>query len=286
MKFFRKLASSPATTVSALTAATFFVIASGLSAHDTWLFPRKTTVSVGSRLTLDLTSGMAFSKNETAIEPARIAQASVRLAGRTDPMTIKVKARKSLELTARFNHTGLATLWLTLNPRPIDLKPEQVHEYLEEIGAPDSIRALYANKQSAPRWREVYTKHAKTFVTVGSSKGDSSWKIPVGQGLELVPLVNPATIAAGDIVPIQVLRDGTPYPGFSIGDVADRQPSSRLYRTDANGVASVAAPRRGGRWMLRGTDLRRPRAGSDADWESAFSTLTLNVWSKPGRKAQ
>lgn len=282
MKSLRKRAGAHVIVVAAFTLATFFGVAASLSAHDTWLFPRKTTVAIGSKLTLDLTSGMAFSRNETAIEPARVAQASVRLAGHTYPMTVKVKGKRSLELTARFPHAGLATLWLTLNPRPIDLKPDQVHEYLEEIGAPDSIRALYAKKENAPRWREEYTKHTKTFVIVGTSKGDNSWKIPVGQGLEMVPQVSPAMLRGGDIVPILILRDGKPYAGFSVGDVAEGQKSSRLFRTDANGIARLPAPRRGGRWMLRGTDLRRPKAGSDADWESAFSTLTLNV--NPGRR--
>src|SRR5256885_6432486 len=43
-----------------------------------------------------------------------------------------------------------------------ELTPEQVDEYLDEIGAAEETRAY--RKLHPGRWRERYTKHAKTFL--------------------------------------------------------------------------------------------------------------------------
>ena len=138
------------------------------------------------------------------------------------------------------------------------------------------MRRLYSGSAQVPRWRERYTKYAKTFVAVGSLTTDTSWRNPVGLGLEIIPLTDPTRLVTGDTLTIRVLRDGVAAVAFPIGDVFAAETSSRLVRTDGSGVAKLPA-RRAGRWMLRGTDLRRPAPTVDADWESSFSTLTLSV---------
>lgn len=104
-------------------------------AHDTWLLARPSAVQPGAPVTLELTSGMAFPAPETAIKPERIAKAAVRLAGETAELKDWHAAAKALELTARLSKPGVATLWVELAPRPIDLTVDQVKEYLDEIGA-------------------------------------------------------------------------------------------------------------------------------------------------------
>lgn len=268
--------------IVSIAAATLLVLglATEGSAHDTWLFSSRTTVPVGTRLTFDLTSGMAFPANATAIDPARVETAMYRLAGNTS-MLARRAGKKSLRLEAFLSKPGLATIWITLKPRTLDLTAAQVHEYLEEIGAPDSIRALYPAKGPTPRWREQYSKQAKSFVNVGQPANDTSWKIPVGMSFEIVPLSDPRAIVKGDIAQFLVLRDGRPVANFPVGSVGAARKSARLDRTDANGIVRIPATIVG-RWMLRATDLRRPPAGTDADWESVFTTLSLNVVARRG----
>lgn len=262
------------------TVAIILFTALDLSAHDTWLFPKRTHYEVGNRMTLDLTSGMAFPKNETAIDPARVETAAIRLAGRTSAMTRKVVSKQFLRLETTLSHAGVATVWISLKPKTLDLTPAQVQEYLEEIGAPDSIRRIYpAGKVSTPRWREEYRKEAKTFVFVGASRSDTSWKIPAGTSFEIVPVSDPATLVVGQSASFRVLRDGKPLSNFPIGSVTEARTKPQLDRTDASGVVRITPPT-AGRWMLRGTDLRRPATGKNADWESVFATLTLTVGQK------
>ena len=253
------------------------VLAGVLSAHDTWLLPERGRAPVGARVRLELTSGMAFPRTETAIDPGRIFNATLRLAGESHPLTRLGSNKSALSLGATLTHAGVATLWVRLKPRTLELTPKQVQEYVDEIGAPDSVRQLYAPSSPPRRWRERYTKHAKSYIAVGSTAGDTSWRVPAGLSLEIVPLTDPTSIAPGDTVVVRVLRDGAPAVDFPVGDVPAGEESQRLSRTDAQGVARIAAPRHAGSWMLRGTDLRRPPSGTDLDWESNFTTLTLFV---------
>ena len=251
-------------------------------AHDTWLLPLRAVVPPGAELLLDLTSGMRFPANETAIKPDRVAQAHVRLAGAVDSLPAPLGAAHSLRFRAPLRRAGVATLWVDLGPRELSLDSAQVIEYLGEVGAPDSVRRAYLRPPPAGgvrRWRERYVKHAKAVVRVSSPQrpapaADSSWREAAGQALELVPDVDPTALRPGDTLRVRLLgAGGTPVPYTGVGLVgAGTRPAGVLARTDAAGRAAFRLPG-GGRWMVRATVLR-PAAEPDLDWESDFTTLT------------
>ena len=257
------------------TSALLLVMVSFAAAHDTWLLPSKGRVAVGERVTLDMTSGMAFPKNETAIDSTRVADARMRLGTEAPALAIASGGKAFLRFLATPRRDGIATIWVRLKPRTLELKLEQVREYLAEIGAPDSIRALYAPSAPPRRWREQYTKYAKTIVAVGSAR-DSTWTTPAGLGLELVPVSDPTRLFVGDTLVVRVLRAGVPAANFPIGDVGEGEQANRLTQTNDAGVARLVATK-AGRWLLRGTDLRRAVSDTTIDWRSEFTTLTLFV---------
>lgn len=266
--------------VAVLTWAFVLAVASLAMAHDTWLLPAAAQVHVGDRMMLDMTSGMSFPRNETAIDSARIDEMRMRLSGDETKLAIRSGGRTALKLVATARHAGVATIWVRLKPRRLELKPDQVREYLDEIGAPDSIRSVYLSTATPRPWREQYTKIAKTFVVVERPGRDSSWALSTGAALEIVPSSSPVGLAVGDTLRVRVLRHGKPAPGFSVGDVAEGERHGRLTRTDDAGSARLVAAKPG-RWLLRGTDLRRAIADSTLEWQSEFTTLTLFV--KPRR---
>lgn len=265
--WFRSAKLSPAFLALALAAPAL--------AHDTWLLARVTAAPLGTAVTLDLTSGMAFPANETAIKPDRIARAAVRLAGTTSDLKDRRSATTSLEFTARPSEPGVAALWVELAPKSIELKPDQVQEYLDEIGASPEIRRAWAESLEPRRWRESYVKHAKTYVRVGQPAEDRSWAEPVGMALEIVPEKDPTALRPGDGLPVRLLRDGKPLASFSVGLVHEGDADGNLATTDATGRATFRLDR-AGRWLLRATDLRRS-SKTDTDWESDFTTVTLSV---------
>jgi len=229
----------------------------------------------GSAVVLDLTSGMAFPALESAIKAERILRAKARLGGTTWSIEARKAGPKSLRLTVRLPRPGVAALWVELAPKALELTPEQVEEYLAEIGASPAIRSAWGEAGPGRRWREVYSKHAKTYVRVGEPGSDRSWAEPCGLGLEIVPEADPTALRAGGELPVRILRDGKPFPSFPVGLVREGEAQGILQTTDAEGRTTFHLDK-AGRWLLRGTDLRRS-AKPGTEWESDFSTLTLDV---------
>src|SRR5262245_1579203 len=122
--------------------ATLLVLASlavAALAHDTWLIPDRFVVEPDASVVLDLTSGMAFPAVETSIKPERLQLALFRLAGQKSNLSEFSPMTKSLRFKTRFVGTGVATLWVDLKPRSLELTATQVTEYLNEIDASKTI---------------------------------------------------------------------------------------------------------------------------------------------------
>lgn len=246
-------------------------------AHDTWLIPDQFNVAPKSTVTLDMTSGMEFPKLDVAPKPERVESAKCRLAGKTFDITNKLAAPNSLQFKAELADVGVATFWVKLPPRSIELKPDQVKEYLDEVDAPEALRKQWAEMKEQ-RFRESYTKHPKTFARVGGPQSDRSWAEPAGMFLEIVPEKDPTALKAADDFPVRVLKDGKPFVGFSLNAVSAGEAKGETRKTDSDGRVMFRVGKEG-RWLLRGTDIRKSNQ-PDTDWESDFATLTLEV----GRK--
>jgi uncharacterized GH25 family protein len=245
--------------------------------HDTWLVADRTKATPNTIITLDLTSGMAFPALEAAPKRERVGNASCRLAGQTFEISDISAGAKSLQFKTKLSAEGIATLWIKLPPRTIELKPEQVKEYLDEVSAPELLRKQWNEMKEPRRWRESYTKHPKTFVRVGNPASDQSWNAPVGMFLEIIPEKDPTALRAGDDFPVQVLKDGKPLAGFALNAVSAGETKGETRLTDSSGRATFRMSR-DGRWLLRGTNLRKSDR-PNIDFQSDFATLTIEVGS-------
>jgi uncharacterized GH25 family protein len=241
------------------------------SAHDTWLAPAA-DARAGRPLRFHLTSGGAFPASEHGVEGNRMVTARLRAGRVTAPLRTVARRSDVLVLEAPAV-AGLATAWVALKPRVLELSEAQVAEYLGEIGE-ERLADRWARRAAPKRWRETYRKHAKAFVSVGEAAGDASWQEPVGLDLEIVPETSPVGLSAGDTLTVRVLKGGAPLGGLPLR-AARAGDAGKVQRTDAEGRASFRLDRVGP-WLLAGTDLRESaqRAG---EWESDFTTLTLEV---------
>jgi hypothetical protein len=258
-----------------VTAAAALTLALGPTrgfAHDTWLLPTRFDLPAGAKLEVDLTSGMSFPELESAVEPDRLAVTGLRLAGRTVTLTPAPPRAAALRLSATAEGSGIASLWLATKPRTLTLTPDQVIEYLAEIGAAKAVEQRWRRQQ---RWRETYSKQAKSYARVGDASGDSSWQQPVGLELELVPLDDPTTLRPGQQLRVRVLRSGRPLPGFPLSAVPAGGGAPFLKTTGRDGAVAFTAGEPGP-WLLRGTLIEESTA-ADADWTSVFTTLTVLV---------
>jgi uncharacterized GH25 family protein len=248
--------------VRALAVPVAVLFAPSASAHDTWLLPKPSAPRAPTSLSLALTSGMTFPTLESTIRPERVRRALSSRAG-----------AKALLLGASGVGEGAAVAWVELHPRPLELTPAQVDEYLEEIGEKERVGPVWAARPEPKRWREVYRKLAKAVFSVGRADGDdASWGDPVGLALEIVPETSPARVAPGGDFAVRVIRQGRPLADFAVSAV--RAGGERtLRRTDSEGRVAFVLDRPGP-WMLAGVELRPAKNG---EWESDFTTLTLTV---------
>lgn len=253
------------------------LVGTSVRGHDTWLIPDQFDVTPKSTVTLDMTSGMEFPKLDVAPKPERVESAKCRLAGKTFDITNKSAAPNSLQFRAELADVGVATFWVKLPPRSIELKPDQVKEYLDEVDAPEALRKQWS-EMKPQRWRESYTKHPKTFARVGEPQLDRSWAEPAGMFLEIVPENAPTAVKVGDDFAVRVLKDGKPFAGFSLNAVAAGEPKGETKKTDSDGRVTFRLSKQG-RWLLRGTDIRRS-SQPETDWESDFATLTFEAKGK------
>jgi uncharacterized GH25 family protein len=255
-------------------AASLLALASAVPAfaHDTWLQGPRLPIASGSTVLFELTSGGAFPSLDHAVDAGRIAREGIRVGGMTRRFKMRSRGKEALRLQVPLAVEGVAVAFVSLKPQPLELKPPQVEEYLEEIGERERVGREW--ERGPRKWREVYRKHAKTFLRVGQASGSpGAWGDPVGLDLEIVPESDPTLLQPGDALSVVVLSSGHPMPGFTLAATDGRE--RRFQRTDAAGRATVRLDRPG-RWLLAGTYLRRV-SRSDADWESDFTTLTLQV---------
>jgi len=251
------------------------VVLSGAStarAHDTWLRPARFEVAPGASIDLELTSGMKFPEPESAVAADRIAASGVRLGGTTLALEPKSPTKAALRLSAAAPTPGVAVLWVVSRPRTLSLKPDEVRHYLEEIGAPPAVEARWRQQG---RFRESYSKLAKTYVKVGDAPHDTSWQQPVGLKLEFVPLQDPTALHAASEFAVRVLRDGKPLAEFTVSALPPGGGKPVTARTDPDGRV-VFMLDRAGPWLLRGTLIEESSA-PDTDWQSLFTTLTVSA---------
>ena len=245
-------------------------IATAALAHDTWIAPDQFTGACGA-VTLHMTSGETFGALDHAIDPRRVARAVALIPGRRLDLKPEAAAH-SADFRVDVPEKGITIVAVELAPKTIDLTPTEVAEYLEEIDAPADVRAAW--KAHPGRWRETYTKHAKTFLRCG--KTDYRHQISADMGLELIPQgTDPTTLKAGDTFRVALIE-----PRHLVRDVSlilVREGSGRVavVKPEASGVASFVIPQPG-RYEMAATRLR-PGDGNDADWVSDFTTLTFEV---------
>ena len=214
-----------------LVVATAGLLVPGLAAaHDTWILAAPSASGSRSAVRVEMTSGMSFPALESGIRPERVTRAMVRVAGQSRSLPAPLPTKASLRYTLSLPEPGVATFWVQLAPRALDLKPELIDEYLREIGAAETIGPRWRARPDPKAWREVYRKHAKTFLRTGTpAASDQSWAEPVGIELELVPESDPTALKAASTLSLVLLKDGRPLVGLAVA--AERGSGTARRRT-------------------------------------------------------
>ena len=244
-------------------------------AHDTWVIPNTFRVPKGAQVTFSITSGMEFPKFEVAVKEDRIARATIDTRNGRIPLDHATSEAHALQFSRRMQSNGVAVVAIESNPRSIELTPREVDEYLDEIGAKESVGPIWNAMPEPKRWRELYVKHAKTFIRVGDAGGDRTWSKPTGMRFELVPASDPTDAHGGQPITFTLLEDGKRAASLPIGVVHEGSKGFETLTTDHDGRVTIRSLT-AGRYLIRATKLRRS-SSKQYDWESDFTTVTFEV---------
>jgi uncharacterized GH25 family protein len=138
-----------------------------------------------------------------------------------------------------------------------------------------SIRAK--DEAENPLASNLSAKHAKTVIRVGAGGGDL-WSRPVGQKLEIVPLADPTSLAAGARLPVRILFRGLPLASAKVDAFAEGAGTAAASAvTGADGAAEIPLDRAG--WWRLMVEHSIPYEGdrSKADNELNIASLALKV---------
>jgi uncharacterized GH25 family protein len=170
------------------------------------------------------------------------------------------------DLSAEFSLPADGTAWLISHRRP------QTWSETPDGWFPGDKNTIKDHKVIRTDQYEKFNK-----FLLNPSPGDSSWKTPVGQTLEIVPAANPAGLRAGDELAVQVLYQGQPlttpvyatYIGFS------KHPDTWAFYAEpeeGQAVVQFTAP---GLWLIRAHHQVQKADGESLDLK-AILELVVN----------
>ena len=249
--------------------ALVMLVAAPALAHDTWFEAR---AGKPGELVMALGTGNRFPLQEYAIGVEHLQHIGCRQGADRVPLAVLANSPTALLLRATPTGPEPLSCWAQLKPMTIELPPDKIGIYLDEINPPAAVREAWSRMQSRGLvWKERYTKHAR----IGFAGGAPG----VAMGMDVRVESGPQPPHAGDPLVFQVLRDGAPLADFAVELCSDQDPRGQWLKTDAQGQVRIEAPQPG-RWILRGTDLRlsTTRLGT---WESRFVTLAFEVLAAP-----
>jgi uncharacterized GH25 family protein len=246
--------------------------------HDLWIEPSAFMPAPATRLAVRLFIGQLFRGDTFPRDPQYLMRFAVLGSGGetaipgvpdTDPAGFLIAGPPGLyELVYASHHAS------------VQLDAVKFEKYLAEEGL-DKIIAMRARRgQSGAVAKEIYSRCAKSLIAVGGSAG-SGYDRNLGLTLEVIPEKNPYTLAAGQELPVRLLYGGVPLAGAKVAAVPKDQPARQVAaRTDSQGRVRLVIDRPGV-WLVKAVHMIAAPAGSGADWESFWASLTFALPPQP-----
>jgi uncharacterized GH25 family protein len=264
------------------TASVLLALAAPASAHEYWLMPERFTAAPGERIGIAHRVGAGWPGETLPRDPARVrrftlvdAQGERRIGGApgADPAGI-----------ATLGGPGLATAVYHSTATSLVLDAAAFESYLREEGLERILEQRAAAGASAAPGRERFVRHAKALIAVGEAGAPAApFDRAVGLDLELVPETDPRTLAGGGSFAVRLLHLGRPLAGALVKAIPQADGEPRVERrSDEAGRVLLALPS-AGVWLINAVHMTPVPPGSDADWQSLWSSLTFAL---PARSAQ
>ena len=247
--------------------------------HEFWLDPADYQVESGQNIVADIKVGEGFKGSPYSYMPRSFLRFDIAAADEVAPIEGRmgnIPAVDTPPLAEGLNILVHQTTDTVLTYASWDLFTGFV-EHKDFKGALDrhAARGL-----AEDRFKEVYSRYAKSLVAVGDGQGaDRSF----GMETEIVALANPYTDDLSAGLPVKVLYQGLPRSDTQV-EIFERDANAMVVttttRTDDQGIAVIPV-QSGHTYMLDAVVLREPDAAkakeTQAFWESLWANLTFAV---------
>lgn len=242
-----------------------------LAAHDMWIEPSTYSPQPGEIVGLRLLVGQDLLGDPLPRSSALINQFVVVDGAGRKPVVGREGGNPAGFM--RVEAPGMRVVGYRSNPSSVEQTSEKFDQYLKEEGL-DAAIALRARRKAAGPVHESFSRCAKSLVLTGPpdpAQGDRA----LGFTLELVAERNPYLVAAGDELPVRLMHDNRPLAGALVVAMNKQNPAAKQSaRTGADGRARFKL-RSGGMWMIKSVHIVPPPAGSGAEWQSYWASLTF-----------
>jgi uncharacterized GH25 family protein len=244
------------------------------SAHDLWIEPAAFLTTPGSVVALRLRVGQDLLGDPVPRDPAAIDQ-FVMLDGDGRRPVVGVDGADPAGIV-RVGAEGLLVIGYRSRPAPLVVPADTFNQYLKEEGL-DGVAAERARRgQTGLAGLEMFSRSAKSLVLSGPARLTHADR-PLGFRLELIADGNPYLLRSNDELSFRLLYEGRPLAGALVAAVNRRHPEAkRTARSDASGRVRFPLPHEG-TWLIKTVHMVPAPAGSGADWESTWASLTFEI---------
>jgi len=243
-------------------------------AHEVWIEPTTFSPDAGQIVGVRLHVGVDFLGDSLPRDPGLLNQfVFVDAAGRK-PVVGRIGDDPAGFL--RVAMPGLVVIGYRSNPSAVELPAEKFNQYLKEEGL-DAVAALRARRnETGAAARELFSRCAKSLVLSGSPSEAQGDRL-LGFTLELVAERNPYAVPAGQDLPLRLTYQNRPLAGALVAAMNRLNPAEKLAaRTDNDGRVRFRL-RPGGMWLVKAVHMIQAPAGTNAEWESFWASLTFEL---------
>lgn len=245
---------------------------SPLLAHDMWIEPSTFAPQAGEILALKLRVGQDLLGdplprdssliNQFIFEDVEGRKPVIGRDGRDPAGFLRVAA------------PGLLVVGYRSNPSAVELTAEKFNQYLREEGLDEVAAARAQRHQTGAKAHEIFSRCAKSLVLSGSPHAGQGDRV-LGFTLEIVAERNPYTARPTEDIPFRLTYENQPLAGALVVAMNRLNPAEKLTaRTGKDGRVRFRL-RPGGMWLVKAVHMIPAPAGSNAEWQSFWASLTF-----------
>ncbi|MEA2165471.1 MAG: hypothetical protein QOK37_3598 [Thermoanaerobaculia bacterium] len=249
-----------------------FLTASTALAHDFWIEPSTFRPHVGTNVLVSLRVGQEFVGDPVARDSSMIERFVVRDAA--GERAIPGLERRDPAGYLAIERSGVAIIGYRSRPKFLEMPPEKFEQYLKDEGLESIIATRAKRGDSLKPSKEIFSRCAKALILADGSGTGVRFDTPLAFRYEIVAKTNPYSIKNDDLQ-VVVLFEGKPLSNALVVAMHQEDSSLRIHlRSDAKGRVTFHLPKRGV-WLIKSVQMVPAPAGSNADWESLWASLTF-----------